>query len=133
MKFNELLKQKGYSIYKISKNCNIAFSTLFDIYTGKSKIFDCRGRILYKLATFLDISIEDLLFLEQEKYNISFEEELPLFLSECLNNIKRYRNKKDNFYDCYSDELNSSINVAEIENLISKEQANYLREKYLGA
>lgn len=34
-------------------------------------------------------------------------------------------------FDCYLDEANSSINACEIENLISKEQAEYLRNKYL--
>ena len=34
--------------------------------------------------------------------------------------------------DCDWCELNSDINVAEVGNEISTEQANYLREKYLG-
>lgn len=34
--------------------------------------------------------------------------------------------------DCYSDQLNSSINVAEVEHLISKEQADRLRARYFG-
>ena len=41
------------------------------------------------------------------------------------------RNRNNYLFDCYLDEANSSINVCEIENLITKEQADYLRNKYL--
>lgn len=35
-----------------------------------------------------------------------------------------------NSMDCYCVELNSSINVAEVERLVSKEQADRLRARY---
>lgn len=45
--------------------------------------------------------------------------------------IKKAKKKNSSLIDCYLDEANSSINVCEIENLISKEHADYLRKKYL--
>lgn len=60
-----------------------------------------------------------------------FECGLPPFLQDSL---CEYKKNKDNEmrWDCYYCELQSSINVAEVEQLISSEQAWYLREKYLG-
>ena len=131
MRFNELLKKEKLTIYKLSKKSGIPYSTLFDIETGKSKIEDCRGRILYLLAQSLNVTIEDLILLEQEEYNKAYEDEVPPFLKESLMKVKKYRSKENDLFDCYLDELNSSINVSEVENLISKEQASYLRVKYL--
>lgn len=41
-------------------------------------------------------------------------------------------NKNSTLWDCYYCEFQSDINVAEVEQLITTEQAWYLREKYLG-
>ena len=66
-----------------------------------------------------------------------FECDLPLFLSTSLEAMKRAWEKMDRgeeYYewDCDFCDLQSSINVAEVEQLISPDQAWYLREKYLG-
>ena len=45
--------------------------------------------------------------------------------------MKKAKRNKTTLFDCYLDEINSSIDVCEVENLISKEQADYLRKKYL--
>ncbi len=83
--------------------------------------------IILKICNTLDISIYDVVNLEPILYNPFFEENLPEFLKEDIEFLK----KNNPLYDCYLDETNSSINVCEIENLISKEQADYLRKKYL--
>ena len=55
---------------------------------------------------------------------------LPEWLSESIQN---YENGKDSsIWDCLYCELQSDINVAEVEQLITSEQAWFLREKYLG-
>lgn len=61
---------------------------------------------------------------------------LPEFLKESIEAMKRAWEKLDNGeaylrWDCDFCELQSNINVAEVEQLISSEQAWYLREKYL--
>ena len=40
--------------------------------------------------------------------------------------------KPDYKLDCYYDELNSDINVMEVDGELTSDQAWYLREKYLG-
>ena len=52
------------------------------------------------------------------------------FLYEAINDYRKAIRKDSTLIDCYSDQLNSSINVAEVENLISKEQADRLRARY---
>ena len=59
-----------------------------------------------------------------------FECWLPEWLSESIQN---YENDKDSsILDCLYCELQSDINVAEVEQIITSEQAWFLREKYLG-
>ncbi len=131
MTITELLDQKEFTIYKLSKVSGISKTTLFDIFSGKSNILDCRLRVILKLSKALGVSINELVSLEPVLYNPSYEENLPEFLLEDIKFIKNKKNKNNPLYDCYLDETNSSINVCEIENLISKEQAAYLRNKYL--
>lgn len=131
MTFGDLLIQKNLTIYKLSKDSGVPKTTIFDIISGKSNIMNCSGRNLLKLSRCLKMSIEDLLNLDQELYNPTYDKNIPLFLAESINNIKKAKKKKSGLIDCYLDEANSSINVCEVENIISKEQAEYLRKKYL--
>ena len=78
-----------------------------------------------------NVTIEELLSLDRTLYNPIYDKNIPLFLSESIENIKKARKKNSSLIDCYLDEVNSSINVCEVENLISKEHADYLRKKYL--
>jgi len=131
MNIETLLTNKGYTVYSLSKKTGISKTTLFDIFSGKSNILDCRVRIIMKIADALDYDIKDLIALEPILYKPAYEENLPEFLKANISFIKDKRNKNNPLFDCYLDEANSSINVCEIENLISKEQADYLRNKYL--
>ena len=131
MTFSDLLINKNYTVYKLSKDSGVPKTTIFDISSGKSNILDCSGRNLLKLSKCLGLSVEDLLNLDQELYNPTYDKNIPVFLAESINNLKKAKKKNNSLMDCYLDETNSSINVCEVENLISKEQANYLRKKYL--
>lgn len=131
MTFNELLEKKSYTVYKLSNESKVAKTTIFDIASGKTNILDCTGRNLLKLSNALNVSIEDLLELEQELYNPIYEKNVPTFLLESIENLKTAKKKKSSLLDCYYDELNSTINVCEVENIISNDHANYLRKKYL--
>lgn len=60
---------------------------------------------------------------------------LPDLLIESIERMKiawkKYDNGERSDWDCDYCELQSNINIAEVEQLISSEQAWYLREKYL--
>ena len=128
MTFLDLLSEKKTTVYSLSIHSGISRTTLADIASGKADILECTGKTLLAISKSLNVSIEDLLSLEREEAKTL----LPGFL---LDSIKEYRKairKDSTLIDCYSDQLNSSINVAEVENLISKEQANRLRTRYFG-
>lgn len=107
---------------------------LFDItvmrYNDDNSRFIRRKNVL-KITKALDISVEELANLEPILYIPAYEENLPSFLQEDIDLLKDKRNRKKSVYDCYLDETNSSINVCKVENLISKEHADYLRKKFL--
>ena len=128
MTFLDLLSEKKTTVYSLSIDSGIPRTTLTDIASGKADILECSGKTLLAISKILNVSIEDLLSLEREEAKTL----LPGFL---LDSIKEYRKairKDSTLIDCYSDQLNSSINVAEVENLISKQQANRLRTRYFG-
>ena len=126
MTFLDLLSEKKTTIYTLSIESGIPKTTLTDIASGKTNILECTGKTLLAISKCLNVPIEVLLSLEREESKTL----LPSFL---LNSIVEYRKairKDSTLIDCYSDQLNSSINVAETEQLISKEHANRLRARY---
>ena len=128
MTFLDLLSEKKTTVYSLSIDSGIPRTTLSDIASGIADILKCSGKTLLAISKSLNVSIEDLLSLEREEAKTL----LPGFL---LDSIKEYRKairKDSTLIDCYSDQLNSNINIAEVENLISKEQANRLRTRFFG-
>ena len=126
MTFLDLLAEKKTTVYSLSIKSGIPRSTLTDIASGKSDILECSGKTLLAISRSLNVSIEALLLLEREEAKSS----LPGFLFESINDYRKAIRKDSTLLDCYSDQLNSNINIAEVENLISKEQANRLRARY---
>jgi DNA-binding Xre family transcriptional regulator len=72
VKINDLLEQKNITKYKLSKISGVPFTTVSEIATGKTKIKNCTGDTLYRLAKALDVTIEDMLE-ESMEYRSSFE------------------------------------------------------------
>ena len=128
MTFLDLLSEKKTTVYSLSMDSGIPRTTLTDIASGKADLLECSGKTLLAISKSLHVSIEDLLSLEREEAKTS----LPGFLLDSINEYRKAIRKDSTLIDCYSDQLNSSINVAEVENLISKEQANRLRARYFG-
>lgn len=126
MTFLDLLSEKKTTVYSLSLDSGIPRTTLTDIASGKADILECTGKTLLAISKTLNVSIEKLLSLEREEAKTI----MPGFLSESINDYRKAIRKDSTLIDCYSDQLNSSINVAEVENLISKEQADRLRKRY---
>lgn len=126
MTFLDLLAYKKMTVSSLSAESGIPRSTLTDIASGKSDILECSGKTLLAIAKCLNMSIEELLALEREEAKTL----LPGFLLDSIVQYRKAIRKDSTMLDCYSDQLNSSINVAEVENLISSEQANRLRKRY---
>ena len=126
MTFLDLLSNKKTTVYALSNLSGIPKTTLTDIASGKADILECSGKTLQSISKCLGVSIEYLLSLEREEAKTL----LPEFLNYAIDEYRKAIRKNSLMIDCYSDELNSTINVAEVENLITKEQADRLRARY---
>ena len=126
MTFLDLLAEKHTTVYELSKKSGVAKTTLFDIASGKTEILECSGKTLLAISKILIVKIEYLLSLEKEESKTL----LPQFLWDSISDYRKAIRKDSTLIDCYSDQLNSSINVAEVEQLISKDVAERLRNRY---
>ena len=126
MTFLDLLAEKKTTVYTLSLDSGVPRTTLSDIASGKADVLECSGKTLLAISKTLDTSIEYLLSLEREESKTL----LPTFLLDSITEYRKAIRKDSTLIDCYSDQLNSSINVAEVEHLITKEQADRLRARY---
>ena len=81
MKLNTLLKEKEFSIYKLSKLSGVSYSTLNDICNGKTRLEKSSAETVYKISKALDITVEELL---ENNKKIDFE----LFKSNVCHKLK---------------------------------------------
>ena len=79
----EILKEKNFTMYKLSKMCGVPYSTISDICTGKTKMEKCSGETIYKVAKALKVTMEELLAPYVEE-RCSFE----LFKSNVCHRVK---------------------------------------------
>lgn len=126
MTFLDLLADKKTTVYALSIDSGVPKTTLTDISSGKTDILECSVKTLLAISKALNVSIEELLSLEREEPRTL----LPEFLLDSINEYRKAIRKDSTLIDCYSDQLNSSINVAEVEHLITKEMADRLRKRY---
>lgn len=127
MTFLDLITNKHLSVYKLSLLSGVPKTTLHDIASGKSDILLCNGKTLLSLSKILGVSIEDLISLERDVDT----SKLPSFLSDSITQLRKAIRTDSSLLDCYYDQLNSDINVAEVEGLISQNIASSLRGRYL--
>lgn len=145
MTLQMLLNNEKITKYQLSKISGVPKTTVIDICSGKSSIQNCSAKTVYQIAKALNLSMEDIMRLDDNEYNAEtgmpndeshFECGLPIYVQESLERMKHSwkivdSGKKDMNWDICWCELNADLNSAEVENLISSEQAWYLRRKYL--
>jgi len=134
MIIDELLKKNHITKYRLAILSGIPHATLNDICSGKTRLEKCSAETVYKLAKALDVSMELLTQsgIRQTEIEQSYEHGLPEYLQHDLDAYKVGVKTKSPLLDCLWGELYGSINVAEInDGIITSEQADYLRHKYL--
>lgn len=126
------------SRYQLSKSSGVPWATLADICSGKTKLERCNGATLQKLAHALHVSIEDLLSLESAdphdglpKDHSYLEADFPQSLQLAIKEYVEGVASGSSLLDCLWDELYGTINAHQHGGRITKEQADYLRAKYL--
>lgn len=140
MSLQEILKQKEMSKYKLSQLSGIPKTTILDICAGRSEISRCSAGTVQRLAKALGCTMEAIL--EDTVDNGCPEESsymecgLPNWLEESIAAMKEAWRKLDAGeeyfrWDCDFCNLQTDINNAEVNGIISTEQAWHLRTKYL--
>lgn len=142
MNLQSALNERNMSMYHLSKISGVPKTTVIDICAGRSSLEKCSAKTVWLLAKALNCTMEELL---EPDYDINgkpvdnsyLERNLPLFLAESLSRYTDAVERQQNgtvvtLIDCYYCELQSDINSAEVNNIISSEQAWFLRKKYLG-
>lgn len=138
MGLQRYLEQKNISKYRLSKDSGVPKTTIMDICAGRSTIDRCSARTVQQLAAALHCSMEELMQLKppSEKEKDYLDCGLPGFLQDSVDAMRAAWKKRDAGedylrFDCDYCNLQSDINSAEVNGVISPEQAWYLREKYL--
>lgn len=143
MDLQMVLDQRNISKYYLSKISGVPKTTIMDICAGRSDIERCSAKTVQQLAKALGCTMEDIMELSAPyddsglpKDNSYLECGLPQFLQDSIQAMMEAWHKLDSGeeymrWDCDYCNLQSDINSAEINQLISPEQAWFLREKYL--
>lgn len=135
MSLQTILNEKKISMYRLSQLSGVPKTTVIDICSGKSSIENCNAGTVLQLSKALNCSMEDIM--QAADSNNHYEAALPGYLQISLENMKkaikmRTGGQRYLHYDCDYCELQSDINVAEVNGEITPDQAWYLRNKYLG-
>lgn len=144
MDLQTFLDQKKITKYHLSKISGVPKTTIMDICAGRSDIERCSAKTVQQLARALDCTMEEIMRLSSPydgetglpKDSGYLECGLPAFLQDSINAMKAAWKKLDSgemylHWDCDYCSLQSDINSAEVNQLISTDQAWHLREQYL--
>lgn len=143
MDLQMVLNQRNISKYHLSKISGVPKTTIMDICAGRSDIERCSAKTVQQLAKALDCTMEDIMALSAPYDDSGLPKDcsylecgLPQFLQDSIQAMTDAWNKLDSGeeylrWDCDYCNLQSDINSAEVNQIISSEQAWFLREKYL--
>lgn len=69
--FNKYFQQRAESLYMISKQTGIPYTSLSELLNGKININKCTAGMVYRLSLFFNCNVEDLLNRESLITNVS--------------------------------------------------------------
>lgn len=128
---SDVMNAKAITMKHLSEDYGVPWEILFDIFIGRVEVKQCEADVIRKLAQTFDMSVEEILNLEPETPipgDENLERDLPRYLQKSIDELRQGTVP----IDLLLDDLYGSINSAFWDNEISKEQAEYLRFKYLG-
>ena len=144
MDLQTYLDQNNITKYRLSELSGIPKTTIMDICAGRSDIARCSAKTVQNLAKALNCTMEDVMeFASHYDSKTGLPRDsgylecgLPVFLQESIKTMKAAWRRLDRGeeylrWDCDYCSLQTDINNAEVNQIISAEQAWYLREKYL--
>ena len=129
----ERLDQMNLSRYQLARACGLSWAEVSDLCTGKQPLSQCGDETLEKLAQAMGLSRQAMLELETGPRELALDPEsgLPGFLRQSIDSLLQGKLDQVSYLDCLYDDLYGSINAAQWGGEITREQADYLRKKYL--
>ena len=129
----ERLDQMNLSRYQLARACGLSWAEVSDLCMGKQPLPQCGDETLERLAQAMGLSRQELLELETGPQALALDPEsgLPGFVRRALDNLLQGELEQVSYLDCLYDDLYGSINAAQWGGEITREQADYLRKKYL--
>lgn len=83
-----LIAQRKWTKYQLSKQSQIPYATLNDLFSEKTSLLKCNSETLYKLSKTFGISMEDLLMQTPIKVQNMKRIDFELFKSNLQHQIK---------------------------------------------
>lgn len=129
----ERMKQLNLSRYQLAQACGLSWAEVSSLCMGKQPLSQCEDETIEKLAQAMGISRQELLELETGPQAAALDPEsgLPGFVRQSIENLLQGELEQVSHLDCLYDDLYGSINAAQWGGDITREQADYLRKKYL--
>lgn len=129
----ERLEQLNLSRYQLAQACGLSWAEVSGLCMGTQPFSQCGDEIIEKLAQAMGLSRQELLELETgpQASAIDPESGLPGFVRQSIENLLQGELEQVSHLDCLYDDLYGSINAAQWGGDITREQADYLRKKYL--
>ena len=129
----ERLDQMNLSRYQLARACGLSWAEVSDLCMGKQPLPQCGDETLERLAQAMGLSRQELLELETGPQALALDPEsgLPGFVRRSIDNLLQGELEQGSHLDCLYDDLYGSINAAQWGGDITREQADYLRKKYL--
>lgn len=143
MDLQTYLDRRHISKYHLSQISGVPKTTIMDICAGRSELSRCSAKTVQQLAMALNCTMEDMMALSPARSSDGLpsdrtylECDLPDILRQSIDKMQQAWAKLDRgevylHWDCDYCDLQTDINNAEVNGMISPEQAWYLREKYL--
>ncbi len=110
MNLGNYVKNLGISVYSLSKDSNVPYTTLCSICNGTADVMECRVSTLVKIADTLGINLLDLInssIPAPIKYNFINNKivldvsDLPKAVKNTIRELEEYdRNNDTMFYEC---------------------------------
>ena len=113
MMIKDILEKKSMSMYRLSKDSGVPYTTIQEIVSGKVSVEKCSAETIYRISKVLDIKMEEILepFIGQQSSFETFKKSTRQqvnklgdfeFIGEVLerNDIRNFHKKKA-YPECY--------------------------------
>ncbi len=133
MGLKEELLNRGFTVYRVSKEAGIPYSTLCDLVNDKTYIDNASVKTLARLSAYLGVTMDDLYGRMEKKDILRLKKHpnLPPELDESINNLISAVNNGNELIDCELSQVLGDINMSESWGLIDSLKAKELRKHYV--